>query len=193
MSNDKHLEDEFSKDLHDPTEEQQNSTFIQVGRFFQTWAKLESVMNRVIAGALNAKLDHWLIVTANLEVSKKIGIIRSFIAGSSLSDADKKTFDDWMNRIKELSETRNIIAHCMFLSHPANGGAIFYRVKADKKLEQIEKQISKAEFEKMDRDMLSCTVNLGTLRDLLSTNRAGSRSYSFLDNTETPLALKTDQ
>jgi len=173
------LDQELFDLIYTPTVEEQNAIYIQVGRFFQTWATLESVMNTVIAGALKAKFEHWLIVTANLGVAEKIKIIRSFITASSLSDADRESFDDAMIAIDKLSQTRNIIAHCMFFPDPGNRGTIFYNVKADKKLKQVEKRISKEEFEKMESDMLSYSVKLNDLRDQLMTTQAGFQPFTY--------------
>lgn len=108
--------------------------FMLVGAYLGYFALLESGINNAICDVLELKGARALIVTRNMAFSDKIKTLRSLVNFVVRNEEQAKTFSRLAHTAKEISETRNIIAHTPFHASNTSDGVTFFVIKATSNL-----------------------------------------------------------
>lgn len=108
--------------------------FMLVGAYLGYFALLESGINSAICDVLELKGARALIVTRNMAFSDKIKTLRSLVNFVIRNEEQAKTFSKLAQTAKDISETRNIIAHTPFHASNISDGVTFFVIKATSNL-----------------------------------------------------------
>ena len=133
--------------LRDVTAENENNealqaAFRQVGKFLYHFSLLEQEIDDGIGKLLGIGAGAVDIVTANMDFSRKVNVLRSaegFKAAIPDSAREKK-LKETFKAILALNDDRKIVAHCSFSYGKESGAVVFRRAVASKelKVENIE-------------------------------------------------------
>jgi|NGEPerStandDraft_6_1074524.scaffolds.fasta_scaffold203027_1 hypothetical protein len=119
-----------------------------VGRFNYHFSRLEQKLNASIAKLF--KLDDVSadILTANIDFSRKVNIVRSAVTAQNASPGEKwltEEIKSAFNGVLEINNERLIVAHSPFEVH-ADGGVVFDRTVAREELKRNEIVWSEQKF-----------------------------------------------
>lgn len=141
-----------------------------VGKFMQGWALTEFVLHKAIAKALGLTTDQALIVGVNMAFAQKIFLCRTALNMSSVDAAQIKHFDTVLKQIARFSETRNAIAHNVFMPMEHGTGVSFFVFKAQGKFKAPDMNWSIEDFDAADQDMIRFRSELYDLEAKLETS-----------------------
>jgi len=134
--------------------------FAYVGRFFGQWATMEAEINRAIGKALKLDLLQQTILTAEVDLSRRIQILRTAIKLSPMTDEDRKNIGERLtDLLNNKVRIRNIIAHNLFhITEDRKGIRFFYtKVKGTLTLDPV---VYSFEFLETLADYLHDTTSL---------------------------------
>lgn len=109
--------------------------FTLVGMYLQSWAVMESQLNRTLSRTLGLDTLQGIVVTRNIQMRDKINIVKSLIHLVVINDATRSRYLKLLERIGGLSGDRNTVAHDMFDHDEDGDGVRFYVTKAKGKLQ----------------------------------------------------------
>lgn len=121
-------------------------SFALVGTYMGYYAAMEFEINNAIEKCLAVSASEALIIYSNLNFSGKIKILKTL--NDAYTDSQLvKSNESNLNKVSKLSVERNFIAHAVFTpSLKKNGGVIFHRSKATKKLLLLDTEWSISDF-----------------------------------------------
>lgn len=128
-----------------------------VGRFIFHFSKLEAELDLAIATLFDLDADSAVILTANIDFSRKLSVVASAVRAQNASPDQQwliKEIDNTFSAIFQINDLRTMIAHSAFSAH-AEGGVQFTRNVARKELNRHTHVWTEggfaSEFEKMKR------------------------------------------
>jgi hypothetical protein len=134
-----------------------------VGRFLYHFSKLEDCINNAIAKLLQLDSNSSEIVTANVEISRRLNIVQTAITSQNArpnEDWLRKEIDETFSTMRRLNDERNVIAHSSFEPHPTDG-VQFKRAIAKGELKRADPHWSEEKFESLFSEMERLSNNLG--------------------------------
>ncbi len=182
------MPDPFPADIELDGLEPTVKAYALVGRFFFVWSLVEEAIGRAIGAALGLGVLETEIVSANLEVVKKLYLLRTAVDHTPMEEEKQRHHDDVLKRIGKMSEVRNIIAHNFFCMNDDNTGLTFMRTEAKSKLKFARTTYSISQFHEFDQAMLEQLIELEELIKEIHENRELFKlmNEGGLLNTSTP-------
>jgi hypothetical protein len=143
----------------------------QVGRFFFSWAILESSIDSVIHDLFKLEEGARHIITANLRFLDKLYIVQTALRRQATNDEHQKRINKLVRRIGKMNRSRNLLAHNMFVSLN-NGNVRFFKVEAKGALEFPRIQWSKTDFKRTESLINAVHSELEDLTKAIKNRRA---------------------
>jgi hypothetical protein len=142
-----------------------------VGQFMLSFALMESAINNAFERALSLDEIDAAIVLANIDLSRKLYILRSAVSAKSVA-WQKKADKDIKEALDKL-EVRNIVAHTVF--GPTDDGRVrFLTVKARSKLQFPDVAWSLADFVSQSSTMRRLTLGFDAVKTNLTPALTGN-------------------
>lgn len=137
-----------------------------VGYFLQSWATMESSMNRAMGKALKLDGPQSAIVAKNVQFTAKMHVLQTALT-LVMSNEEREKHKAMLGKISAATGIRNMMAHDCFFPSKKSDGVVFFTVKARGELDFPDIDWPISEFEKWSRQLFNWSVSIDRLGEKL--------------------------
>lgn len=141
-----------------------------VGGYLQHWAMMEMRLNDLLGKVLGLEKLAALVVSKNIQLRDKIKIVRTTIdMHYGFTEEQRAEYKSIIQKIGNLSDHRNMMAHDFFCASENGDGVNFFVVKAASKLELPDLNWSIEEFGRRYYELATLAIQIKKIADQLET------------------------
>jgi len=158
-------------------------SFRLVGEFMYHFAMLESTLDELLRRMMGLEIISALILSANLDMSKKITLAICGMPYQHNTSIDTNKAIKDLNKIRGISDDRNIVAHTFFGPTASGDGVEFNRTIAKASLDITPIIWSTAEFEAKFNRMREVRERVAALAEAVTPVHSDQESAQWIEES----------